>query len=119
MTENSDKCNQIVLEGQDAFYCDNCEKGAPSKCLKISKTLFKNLENPSEPWFCDLCKKKDELGNNKIKGKAVGSKDYTTNDIMAKLMVTDKKYQNILQKYEDQLRENQELRKEITTIKNN
>ena len=57
MSENCDKCNQIILEGPDALYCD---RGAHSKCLKISKKLEKS-------WFCELnSKEQQELNNDGI-----------------------------------------------------
>lgn len=59
--------------------------------------------------------------NNKGPGPNIGvsgSKDnYTNNDIMAKLFEMDNKYNELYKKYEEQLTENQALRKEVQEIK--
>lgn len=86
----------------------------------------RELKNPAgERWNCELCKsevrngKSDSPKNNKnaVKSLDRSKKDYTLNDVMEKLFIMDERQCELMEKYDQQVKINNELRLEIDTLK--
>ena len=110
-----DKCGtcRIIVEEEDeeALCCDGCEVWYHRNCLQINKTTYKKLKS-QDPWLCKQC---EQTKNKAGKGK---KKTYTIDDVMEKLNLMQDNYDNLIQKYEEQVAINNELRKELHEIKN-
>ena len=116
MTDICGICQDTVADDHDALCCDKCERWSHRQCLNMSKTTYKKLEKSTSAWNCDPCKKKEEnRTNNKTNNRT--KTNCSNDDIMAKLMEMDDKYNNLWKKYEEQMKINRELQKEICEIK--
>lgn len=113
-------CTETVKDEDEALCCDACEKWSHRECLKISKTSYKKLEKSNKSWKCDKCKRSNNSTKDISNGdsKLPNQKDnYTIGDIMEKLLEMEHKYNKIFEKYEEQLNINDNLRKELQSIK--
>lgn len=120
MSDNCDICCIQIRDDEEALYCEECEKWSHKACLNMSRTTFKRLEKSPLPWICDPCKKKMDSRNRKTdkNNKVAAQKEnYTLEDVMKKLNEMDDKYNRVLKQYDEQMRVNEELRKELQTVK--
>lgn len=111
MSDDCEICRKKVNDGEEALFCEDCECWSHRNCLNISKTTFKKLERSKDPWFCQKCLVKKSKTTTQTKD------NYTMADIMAKLTEMDEKYSKLMNRYEEQLRVNSDLKKELQCIK--
>ena len=62
-----DICLEVIVEasenksGQDAIFCDGkCQTWLHRKCIGLSRSLFLEIVDSSEPFFCSYCKLANE-----------------------------------------------------------
>lgn len=109
MTDDCGICKKLVRDNEQALCCDICERWNHRACLNMAKTTFLRYEkNADAEWKCEACKDK------KQKNKKDG---YTIGDIMAKLNEMDNRYNKLFQKYEEQIKINEQLREEVQDIR--
>lgn len=106
-TDKCDICNQIVLDTQDALLCEKCNIWKHRTCMSISSRTYTQMSKSREPWYCTKCKSDDRKQ----------SKTYTINDVMTKLDEMNAKYNALYMKFEEQLKTNERLQKELVDIK--
>lgn len=118
MQEDCGTCSKLV-EGDEALWCEGCEIWFHRTCLMMSKTTFKKLEKSKDSWYCSSCPKvktKDNNAKNVAKGSGSNG-SLTLEDIMNKLMDMQEGYNKLFKRYEEQIRINEELQKEIKSIR--
>lgn len=108
MSEECDICGKRVLDDQDALLCDKCNNWKHRTCMSISQKTYMQISKSKEQWYCGSCK------NDSRKQQ---TKEYTINDVMAKLEEMNEKYNNLFTKFEEQAKINKDLQSELTDIK--
>ena len=105
-TEMCDICNLAVTDGDDGLLCEKCLIWKHRGCLSMTQKTYQKLSRSKEAWICENC-----ITNKK------STKTCTNMDLMKKLEEMDEKYNALFQKYTEQLKINEELKKEIIDIK--
>lgn len=109
-----------------AIQCIKCTKWLHCDCINMNKAKLKyyeqEIKNPKgDRWFCDSCKSEVRGNENKTeitnKINETSAKEVTLNDIMEKLQLMDHKQTELLKRYEEQLKVNDELRRDIDDLK--
>lgn len=120
-----------------AIACNKCDKWYHCDCAKITKSKLtsyeKELKNPNgERWFCEPCKSevndkimipenntknKKKYATNAVSNDNNDNNEITLQDIMDKLQIIEKKQSDLLERYEEQLQINDELKQEIKVLK--
>lgn len=109
MSENEtcDICSKTVADNEEGLLCDKCLIWKHRICLGINQKTYQKISKSPDPWFCSDCQKK-----NKNQSKP----NYTINDVMAKLEDMDQKYNSLFQKYQEQIKINEDLKGELRSI---
>lgn len=104
-------CNKKVDDNQDGLLCEKCTIWKHRDCMSMSARTYSRISSSTQPWICDGCQ-----NGNKTKKKEQ-NKNYTIDDVMAKLDDMDGKYNALYKKFEDQLKINEKLQNELLEIK--
>lgn len=108
ISEKCDICDQRVQDNQDGLLCEKCNIWKHRTCMSITQKAYMQISKSSEAWYCGNCKNDSRKQQNK---------NYTINDVMAKLEEMNEKYNNLFTKFEEQVKINQKLQDELTDIK--
>lgn len=115
VTDTCDICNKQVLDNQDGLLCDKCNNWKHRTCMSMSQRTYIQIGRSKDTWFCGKCKKEAESEvDNKNKQQ---NKNFTLNDIMAKLELMDQKYNALFAKFQEQEKINERLLSELSTVK--
>lgn len=102
-----------------AIQCTNCANWYHAKCVGLTTTNLnsyqKELQNPKgKRWSCTTC------GKSEIKDgppKVPKREEISLQDVMAKLIKMEEKYDKVLDIYNEQIQINQKLQVEINKLK--
>lgn len=117
-----------------AIACNICDKWYHCDCAKMNRSKFnhfeRELKNPEgERWYCETCnrsevrakimspKNEKNSGESSFRSNTKNVKEYTLNDVMDKLQNIEQHQFELLKKYEEQLKINEELKQEIDLLK--
>lgn len=112
-SEKCDVCNKKVSDDDEGLLCEKCHIWKHRICTSVSQKAYIQVSKSKQPWYCDTCK---EAEKNKQK-KQNQQKNYTIADVMAKLDDMDQKYNSLLAKYHEQVKQNETMQAELISIK--
>lgn len=123
MVKNCGDCN-VGTKNTNAILCNKCKVWFHIRCVNITvnqlNKYHKELQNPrGDRWNCETCLENDrtQVSPRNSLSSPEQSKQYTLNDIMEKLNKMEMQYSDLIIKYENQLKVNDELRSELADIK--
>lgn len=114
-SETCDICNKQVLDNQDGLLCDKCNIWKHRTCMSMTQRTYIQVGRSKDAWFCGKCEKDAESAID-IKNKQQ-NKNFTLNDIMAKLELMDQKYNVLFAKFQEQEKINERLLSELADVK--
>ena len=105
-SENSecDICKREVTDNDEGLLCDKCYRWKHRTCLAMSSKTYQKIGKMTDKWYCNGCATKPQ-------------KLVTNNDIMDKLESMERRYNDLLNKYNEQIQINNQLKTEIIEIK--
>lgn len=110
--EVCDICKKNVQDDEEGLLCDKCNTWKHRICLSMAQKTYLKLNKSTELWYCDKCKNAGKSAK-----KQAPTETYTLGDVMAKLDEMDKKHNVLLEKFNEQLKINNDLQEELKLIK--
>lgn len=117
-------CETNISGNSHSLECTKCKKWIHKKCTGLSSEEYNKttieIKKTSFKWVCSPCgisKVRMDSPKVEIQPRISTKGQFTIADVMEKLENIERKYDEVLKMYENQVKVNQELQTEITTLK--
>lgn len=100
----------MVNDNEDGLLCDGCLVWRHRECLSMGWKNFQKISKSTQEWICSSCVEKGKKPKQSVS-------NYTIDDVMEALKGMERKYDVLFQKYEEQVKINEELKLELSNIK--